>query len=292
MTILKPRSVKPTFWRKVPKVGYYLLLAFLLIFPVLPFVWMFGSAFRPVTEIFEYVQPLSLRTFIPVNFTADNFVNLLIGEGTHWPRYIFNSLLVAVVTVVGGGLVNALAAYGFARIRFPGSEILFVLVLLTMIVPFEAITLPLYLVVKQLGWLDSYQVLIVPVMANAFSIFLLRQFFMGIPRELEEAALVDGAGRLRIFFQIIIPLSWPALISTGLLTFQAQWDAFLWPLIATSSPEVRVIQIGISNLIGQDATYWDDLFAAVALAALVPLVIFIFLQRYYMQGISTTGIKG
>lgn len=292
MTIMTPRSVKRTFWRKLPEVGHYLLLAFLLIFPVLPFIWMFGSAFRPVTEIFEYVQPLSWKTFIPVHFTADNFLSLLIGEGTYWPRYILNSVFVAVVTVFAGGLVNALAAYGFARIRFPGSEILFVLVLLTMIVPFEAITVPLYLVVKQLGWLDSYQVLIVPVMANAFSIFLLRQFFMGIPRELEEAALVDGASRLRIFFQIIIPLSWPALISTGLITFQAQWDAFLWPLIATSSPEVRVIQIGISNLIGQDATYWDDLFAAVALAALVPTVIFLFLQRYYMQGIATTGIKG
>jgi ABC-type glycerol-3-phosphate transport system permease component len=163
---------------------------------------------------------------------------------------------------------------------------------MTVIIPFEAIALPLYLVVRQLGWLDSYQALIVPTLANAFNIFLLRQFFMGIPRELEEAAIIDGASRLRIFFQIVVPLSWPALISTALISFQGSWDAFIWPLIVTNSPEVRVLQIGISNLSGQDAIFWDDLFAAVALAAIVPIILFIIFQRYYAQGISTTGLKG
>jgi len=189
-------------------------------------------------------------------------------------------------------LVNALAAYAFARLRFPGRDLLFLLVLLTIIVPFEAIALPLYQVSRILNWLDTYQVMIVPVLANAFSIFLLRQFFLGIPSELEDAALVDGASRLRIFFQIVVPLSWPAIISTSLITFQASWDAFFWPLIATNSPEVRVIQIAVSNLVGQDATYWDDLFAAVAIAALVPMILFFIFQRYYTVGITTTGLKG
>ena len=296
MTIVREQypaqSLNIVSWRKVRTLGFYVLMTFLLLFPVVPFIWMFGSAFRPVTEIFEYVYPLSWKTFIPVNFTADNFIDLLFSEGSLWPRYVFNSLFVAITTVAAGALVNSLAAYAFARLRFPGRDILFLLVLLTIIIPFEAIALPLYQVVRQLGWLDSYQVLIVPTLANAFSIFLLRQFFLGIPSELEEAAIVDGAGRLRIFFQIVIPLSWPAIISTSLITFQASWDSFLWPLIATSSPEVRVIQIAISNLIGQDATYWNELFAAVALAALVPLVLFFVFQRYYTQGITTTGLKG
>ena len=280
------------FQQRLRVVGLYLLMSFLLLFPLVPFIWMFGSAFRPVTEIFEYVYPLSWRTFIPVNFTAENFIQLLFSEGSMWPRFIFNSIFVAVTTVVAGGLVNALAAYAFARLRFPGRDVLFLFVLLTIIVPFEAIALPLYQVARILDWLDTYQVMIVPVLANAFSIFLLRQFFMGIPSELEDAALVDGASRLRIFFQIVVPLSWPAIISTSLITFQASWDAFFWPLIATSSPEVRVIQIAVSNLVGQDATYWDDLFAAVAIAALVPMILFFIFQRYYTVGISTTGLKG
>jgi len=280
------------FQKQMLTIGLYLLMSFLLIFPVLPFIWMFGSAFRPVTEIFQYVYPLSWKTFIPVNFTAENFTQLLFAEGSMWPRYIFNSIFVAVTTVVAGGLVNALAAYAFARLRFPGRDLLFLLVLLTIIVPFEAIALPLYQVSRILNWLDTYQVMIVPVLANAFSIFLLRQFFLGIPSELEDAALVDGASRLRIFFQIVVPLSWPAIISTSLITFQASWDAFFWPLIATNSPEVRVIQIAVSNLVGQDATYWDDLFAAVAIAALVPMILFFIFQRYYTVGITTTGLKG
>lgn len=271
---------------------HYALMSFLLLYTVIPFIWMFSAAFRPVTEIFAYTYPLSWRTFIPVNFTAENFMNLLFAPGSEWPRYIFNTLFVAITTVVVGGLINALAAYGFARIRFPGRELIFLLVLMTVIIPFEAIALPLYLVVRQLGWLDSYQALIVPTLANAFNIFLLRQFFMGIPRELEEAAIIDGASRLRIFFQIVVPLSWPALISTALISFQGSWDAFIWPLIVTNSPEVRVLQIGISNLSGQDAIFWDDLFAAVALAAIVPIILFIIFQRYYAQGISTTGLKG
>lgn len=277
---------------RLKQIGLYLLMAFLLLFSVLPFIWMFGSAFRPVQEIFEYVQPLSWRTFIPVNFTAANFTDLLFADDSLWPRYIVNSLLIALVTVTLGGLVNSLAAYAFARLRFPGRDILFLMVLLTIIIPFEVIVLPLYQIVRVLGWLDSYQALTVPTLANAFSIFLLRQFFLGIPRELEEAAVIDGASRLWIFFKIIIPLSWPAVISTSLITFQGSWDSFFWPLIATSSPEVRVIQIAVSNLIGQDATYWNELFAAVALASLVPLIFFIIFQRYYTQGITTSGLKG
>lgn len=280
------------FGKKIAFTFRIAVMILMLIFMVVPIIWMISSAFRPVTEIFASVSPLSWKTFVPIPFTIDNFVNLLFSEGTMWPRYIYNTLFVAVTTVVLGGVVNALAAYGFARMRFPGRDILFILVLVTIIIPFEAVALPLYLVIKQLHWLDDFRALIIPAVANAFHIFLLRQFFLGIPKELEEAAIVDGASPLVVFFRIAIPLSWPAIISTALMMFQMQWQSFIWPLIATSSPEVRVIQLGISALIGLDAVYWDSVFAAVALTALVPIIIFFILQRYYMQGIAVTGLKG
>jgi ABC-type glycerol-3-phosphate transport system permease component len=269
-----------------------MVLILLVFFMVIPFVWMFGSAFRPVKEIFAYTNPLSWNTIIPKEFTLINFQNLLFTANSPWFRYILNSTFMSISIVAIGGFINASAAYAFARLKFPGRDLIFILILATFIIPFEAIALPLYLVVKQFGWIDSYMALIIPALANAFNIFLLRQFFMGIPIELEEAAIVDGANRLSIFFRIIIPLSWPIIITTALLSFQASWDAFIWPLIATSSPEFRVIQIGISTLVGQDVANWDYIFAAVALAAAVPIIIFAIFQRYYQQGIATTGLKG
>lgn len=285
-------TIRYVWGKRFKRILRIVVLILLFIFMVAPLVWLFTSAFRPVTEIFASVYPFSLRTFIPSEITLENFSKLLFSEGSWWPRYIANTVFVAVVTTIVGTIINALAAYGFARIRFPGSNILFFVVLLTIIIPFEAIALPLYTVIKGIGWINTFQALIFPALADAFCIFLLRQFFMGIPVELEEAAIVDGAGRLRIFGSIIIPLSWPALITAAIMVFQKQWQAFIWPLIVTSSQEVRVMQIAISTLIGQDAVYWNEVFAATAIAALVPIVIFLFLQRYYIQGISTTGLKG
>jgi len=276
---------------KISIVLHYAVLTFLVLFMIVPFIWLFGLAFRPVTEIFAHTSHLSWKTFIPVNFTLENFQKLF-SNNSPWPRYIFNTLFMAVCIVFIGGIINALAAYGFARMKFPGKNVLFVLILTTVIIPFEAIALPLYLVIKQLDWINSYQALIVPALANAFNIFLLRQFFIGLPLELEEAAIVDGASRLRIFFSVAVPLSWPVLITTGLLSFQASWDAFIWPLIATTSPEVRVIQLGISTLVGQDVANWELVFAAVALAAAIPILLYLIFQRYYKQGIATTGLKG
>lgn len=280
------------FSLRVKTLLHYSVMAVLAFIMLAPFVWMFGSAFRPVQEIFAYTYPFSWKTVVPVEFTVDNFTRLLFSPGSLWWRYIFNTLFVSVVVVFLGGLINALAAYAFARMEFPGRDLLFVLILATVIIPFEAIALPLYLVIKQLDWIDSYRALIVPALANAFNIFLLRQFFLGLPRELEEAAIIDGASRLRCFFMVIVPLSTPILITTALLSFQSSWDSFIWPLIATSSPKVRVIQIGIANWVGQDVTNWDMIFAAVALAAAVPIAIFAVFQRYYQQGIATTGLKG
>ncbi len=268
----------------------YLVMILLLFFMTIPIIWMYSSAFRPAPEIFKYVQPLGWHTFVPEDFTVRNFVKLLTDRDLGIPRAIVNSILVASSTVLLGGLVNALAAYAFARLRFPGRDLIFAAILLTILVPFEALLIPLFLMMKQIGWLDSYQALILPSLANAFNIFLLRQFFLGFPRDLEEAAIVDGASRLEVFFRVVVPLSWPALISCALITFQASWDAFLWPIIATTSTDMRVIQVAVSSLVTQDATYWDSLFAGVAIAAAIPIVLFLVFQRYYTEGITTTGL--
>lgn len=286
------RRFRLFIWEWSSRAGQYVLMSILLIIFLVPIFWMVTSSIRPLEDIFRYIYPLSWKTFIPTEFTSDGYFKILFSENTYWPKYIFNSVFVAFTTVIVGTFINALAAWGFARSRFPGRDLLFMIILATIIIPFQVIVLPLFLVIKTLDWTNTYQALIVPVLANAFNIFLLRQFFIGIPIELEEAAIIDGASPLKIFFTIAIPLSWPALITTGLITFQASWDSFLWPLIATTSPDVRVIQLGLSILASDDASYWDEIFAAVAVAASVPIIMYLFLRRFYRQGISTTGITG
>lgn len=281
-----------TIRKIISATGKYIVMIFLLAYMVLPLLWIFSSALRPVPEIFKYVHPLSWKTFIPQEITFDNISDLLFSENSLWPRYIFNTIFIGVVTTIFGTIINALAAYAFARLYLPGKQYLFFIILLTVIIPFEAIALPLYLVINNLGWIDSYQALIIPLLANAFNIFLLRQFFLGIPKELEEAALIDGANQLHVFTRIVVPLSWPALISSGLITLQQSWDMFIWPLIVTNTPKVRVIQIGISNLSGKDVTHWNEIFAAVAISALIPILIFLFFQKYYIENSATSGIKG
>lgn len=295
MTRHEPRALRRRMTpsrKAVGTAGLYVLAASVALVMVVPIAWAFSAGFRPVDEIFKYVYPLSWKTFLPVHFTTENISRLLFAEGSPWPRYILNSFIYGIVVVAVGGLVNSLAGYAFARLRFPGRDVIFIVALSTMIIPFEATALPLYLIVRTIGWIDTYQALIVPSLANAFNIFLLRQFFLSIPRELEEAAIIDGAGPLGVFFRVVVPISWPVIITTCIISFQAAWDAFFWPLIATSSPEVRVIQVGVSQLATRDVTYWDLTFAAVAIAAAVPILVFIIFQRFYTRGISTTGIKG
>ncbi|MBM3157216.1 MAG: carbohydrate ABC transporter permease [Chloroflexi bacterium] len=268
---------------------YLALICSALIF-VVPILWMYSLSLRPVPEIFKYVVPLCVKTFIPETWTLSGYGKVLFQSP--FPRFMMNSAFVAIVTATLSVAVNSLAAYAFARIRFPGANLLFFLLLLTIMLPFEVIAIPLYLVVKTLGWVDTYQVLIFPLVANAFFVFLLRQFFMEIPRDLEDAARIDGCSHLGIFWRVVLPLSKPALITLWLMSFQTSWDAFIWPLIATNSPSVRVIQVAIANLATQDVVLWDEVFSAVALGALPPILIFIMFQRYYVRGITMTGLKG
>ncbi|HYO29381.1 MAG TPA: carbohydrate ABC transporter permease [Thermomicrobiales bacterium] len=254
-----------------------------------PLLWGLASSLRPLDEIFRYTMPFSLKALYPTTPTLDAYREIFFGKG--FGRAILNTALVAVATVVGGLLVAALAGFAFARLEFPGKRILFVLTVVTFMVPFEAIAIPLYDLIQGFGWIDSYQALIVPGVANGIAIFLFRQFFAEIPSDLVDAARLDGASWLGILFQIFLPLSKPVMIGASLLLFLFQWESFLWPLIAVRSEQYKVVQVALSDFQQQYQTLWNELFAASIVAAVIPLLLLLPLQRYYVQSVVGTGLK-
>ncbi|TLZ82872.1 MAG: carbohydrate ABC transporter permease [Methanobacteriota archaeon] len=278
--------------RTATKSTLYLMLGGLTLAWVTPYVWMLASSLRPQAEIFQYVTPLSWKTFVPQSFTLASYRELFALVPFPFSRYVFNSIFVALSVTTLSLIVNALAAYAFARLEFPGRSVLFAVFLSTMIVPFEVLAIPLYLQIRSFGWVNTYQALIIPWIANPLGIFLLRQFFQEIPRELEEAARIDGCSYVGAFRHVVIPNSIPALVAFALIRFQASWDAFLWPLIAAPSAEKRVIQVAIASFVTEVQTRWDLTFAASVVATLPVAAAFLVLQRYYVQGVVMSGLKG
>jgi multiple sugar transport system permease protein len=276
--------------RLLRRVLLYLGLVAVAAVSILPLLWALSSSFRPDDDIFRYTTNLSWRSLLPAPPTLRNFRDILLED--RFARFFANSLLVAGSTVALGLLVNSLAAFGFARFSFRGQRLLFGLVLVTLMVPFEVIVLPLYLVVRSMGWLDRYRALIVPAVPDAFSIFLIRQFMAKLPQDMFDAARVDGASRWSLYWRIALPNARPALITASLLLFLRQWDAFFWPLVATSSLELTVIQVALTKYMTEFVTYWGRLLAGSMLATIPMVVLFFLLQRYYAQGAVTTGLKG
>ena len=270
----------------------YLTLGALAVGFIVPYLWMFSSSLKPAREIFQYIMPLSWKTFIPQVFTLDAYRELFHLVPFPISRYLANSVFVALSVTILSLVVNALAAYAFAKLEFPGRGVLFGLFLSTMIVPFEVLAIPLYMQVRSFGWINTYQVLIIPWVAQPLGIFLLRQFFQEIPKELEEAARIDGCSYFGAFRRIVLPNSIPALVAFALIRFQASWDAFIWPLIAAPAAEKRVIQIAIASFATEVQTRWDLTFAASTMATIPIIVLFLLLQRYYVQGVIMSGLKG
>lgn len=267
----------------------YAILVTAAIISILPLLWAFSSSLRPPAETFSYTTPLTLQAFLPTRFDTSAYVYIFAEDG--FGRSVLNSVVVGLAIVVGGLLINSMAAFAFARFEFVGKRVLFAIVLSTFMVSFEVIVVPLFLVVRQLGWIDSYAALVVPGLADAFAIFLLRQAFLEVPRELIEAARVDGASWMRIYGTIALPLVKPTMITAGLFLFIGNWDSFFWPLIATRSRELSVVQLGVNRYITNAFVQWDRVFAASIVASGVVLVLFLLLQRFYVRGISLTGMK-
>jgi multiple sugar transport system permease protein len=264
----------------------HLMLAFIVIFPL---AFALSSSFRPLADVFRYVSPISWKTFFPTDVTWEAYYNLFAERG--FTRIFFNTFYVAILTVVGGVILNSMAAFAFAKFEFWGKHTLFVLVLITFMIPFEVIAIPLYSLVDALGWLDSYYGLIVPGIANGLVIFLYRQFFLDLPTSLLEAGRIDGASWWRIYTGVAIPLSKPVTISASLLIFISQWESFMWPLLVSRSKDYMVIQVAMSYFTTEHATYWNEMFAASILATVIPLLLLLPFQRYFVQGVANTGVK-
>lgn len=261
----------------------YALLTLLAVACVIPFIWMVLTALKPDSEVFNLA-------WLPSRPAWENFPRAF----TFFPfaRFLSNTLIVATGGTALNLVTSVLAAYAFARLRFRGRDALFLLYLGTLMIPQQVTIVPLFLMMRQVGWVDTFWALILPSAFHALGVFLLRQFFMSIPRELEESALIDGAGRLRILGQIILPLSKPALATLAVFTFIREWNAFLWPLIVTTSPEMRTLPVGLSLFNGQYGTEWHLLMAAATVTLLPTLLIFAVAQRYFVEGIALTGFGG
>jgi multiple sugar transport system permease protein len=251
---------------------------------ILPFLWMVTTSLKPIK--LTYAPPY----IIPTHFEWRNY--LVAWRAAPFARFYLNSFVMAVGITGGQLFFSSLAAYAFARLRFPGRDILFLVFLGTMMVPFHVTLIPSYLIVRWLGWLDTYQALIVPRLVSAFGIFLLRQYYFTIPTELDEAALIDGCSRLGVWWRIILPLSQPALAALAIFAFLFAWNDFLWPLVVTNNPEMRTIQLGLAMFQGRYGTQWAYLMAGTVTATLPGILIFLLGQRRFIEGITLTGLKG
>ncbi len=256
---------------------------------ITPFVWILGAAFKKEAEIFASFYPLTFFTFFPKAPTIDNFIYIF--STINFGRNMLNSLMVAVSVTVSVLLVNSLAAFAFARMRFPLRNFILAALVSTMFLPFEVSMLPMFLVSKRLGLYNSYAAMIVPWIGLPFGIFLLRQFFLNIPQDLDDAAVIDGCSILGIYRHVILPNSKPALITLGLIQFLWSWDSFFWPLITVEKRNLQVIQVAIATLMDPEYLKWGPMFTAVTVAALPIIVLFLLAQKYYVQGLVMTGLK-
>jgi ABC-type glycerol-3-phosphate transport system permease component len=275
--------------KRMGKIGItisILLLGFLFISPLL---WMIIASIKPETLIFK---DMGFEAFIPKEMTFDNYAKILFSENINFFHYMWNSLFTVGMIVLIGTVVNSICAYALVKLKFPGSDFILIVIIALYVVPFESVLIPLYIVVNNFGWINEYPALIVPFIASAFNIFLFRQFFMGFPRELEEAAQIDGATPWQTFIRIVVPNSKPVFATAAILTFVSHWSDFMWPLIVATDQSIQTVQIGIQYLFTDNNIQYGQIMAALTLSTIPVILIFLFFQRYYVQGITSSGVKG
>ncbi len=266
----------------------YLGLMVLALVFIAPILLMVAGSLKPDARVL--IEAGSWRALLPDSVSLRNYGDVF--SRVDFTRYLLNSLWITGCVVVLGLIVNAMAGYAFARMQWRGRDLLFGLVLMILIIPLEAISVPLFYQVTLWGWRDTYVVQIVPFIANAFSIYLFHTYFLGLPRELEEAARIDGAGVLRTFVSIIVPNARPAFASVAILTFLTQWGAFLWPLMVTSGEAVRPLPLGIAAFYTLPPLQWGDIFAFGVMMVAPVLLLFLVFQKWFVRGVAATGVKG
>lgn len=251
---------------------------------IVPYLWMITLSLKP--KELTFTAPY----LIPTTFVMSNYQQA--WQTASFDRYYLNSALVTVGITVGQVVIGSLAAYAFARLRFPGKEVIFILFLATMMVPFHAILIPSYLLIERLGWVDTYKAMIVPRLFSAFGIFLMRQYYENISSELDDAALIDGCSRIGVWWRILVPLSGPGLVTLGIFSFLFAWNEFLWPLVVINDPEMRTVQLGLAMFQGRYGTQWTLLMAGTVTATLPTILVFLIGQRWFIESIAHTGLKG
>ena len=262
----------------------YPLLILVTLVSLLPYYWMVACSFK--TNDTMFAMPLQWVPN-PINWNAYGDA----WKAQDFTRYFLNTGFVAVAITLGNLLLASLAGYSLCKFRYFGRGALFLLILSTMMLPLEVTMVPLFLTVKQLGWPNTYEGLIVPFLVEGFGVFLMRQYLQSIPNELIEAARIDGASELRIYAQIVMPLCKPALAALGVFTFREAWDMYIWPLIIVTKDSLRTLPLGISLFMSSFGTAWDQLMAIAAIGTLPMILLFFFLQRSFIQGIAVSGLK-
>ena len=268
----------------------YAVLAAIAVIALFPLIYIILASFRTDEEIFRYALPFSIHTLIPVEWTLENY-KVIFTQFSFW-RPILNTCLVVLILVPLNLMVASVAAYAFAFFDFKWKNALFAIFIVSFMVPTDSIALPLYSLISDMGLVNSLTALILPSISSGLAMFLFTQFFRGIPKSLLEAARVDGANWSHIFFRIVIPLSIPVFITAGLMVFVSEWNNYLWPLLVTRSEEVRTIQVSLAYFKDENETFWSYIYAASSISAIVPVLVYLPLQKYFVQGIASSGIKG
>jgi multiple sugar transport system permease protein len=269
-------------FKPVTLLAYALLILGSLLM-AFPFVWMILSSFKDIREIFGF-------TILPQNWTLANYREVLFR--TAFPRWFFNSLVVALATTASVLFFCSLVGYTLTRLRFPGRNLIFLLILSTLMIPTEMLVIPWYVMSAEYGWVNTFWGIMFPGLIPAFGVFLMRQFFQTLPRDLFDAARVDGMSEFGLFWYIGLPLVRPALAALGIFAFIGNWNAYLWPLIIAKANEMRTVPVGISLFSGEAGTAWNLIMAANALAILPVLLVFFIFQRQIIEGVVLTGVKG
>ena len=285
MALEGDRIQRVTTRRDVTRWIVHLVLLLGVVWSLFPFVWMVFTSLK------SYIEASAAQSLFPKHWLFSNYAVAWNQVGI-FPRYFANTIFIATATVLGVLITASLAAYAFARMEFPGRDVLFIVLLATMMVPFEVTLVPNFILMRYFGWINRYQALIIPWTASAFSVFLLRQFFRSIPSDLHDAAVMDGCGSLRFLWAIVLPLSQPALITTALFTFLGSWNSLMWPLLVTNNPTMRPIQVGIAAFITDAGTQVQFLLAAVTISVIPVILLYLVLQRWFIEGIATVGIRG
>jgi multiple sugar transport system permease protein len=271
---------------RLSKIGFYLLLILFALFFLLPMLWMVVTAFKPFEE---WLNP----NWVPVHPTLENFTSIFNDKSLPVVNWFFNSLLIASLFTAAILILDSLAGYAYARLEFPGKNLLFGLMLATLVMPGIMFLIPNYLTVSRLDWIGKIQGVIAPGLSGVFGVFFMRQFFQGLPKELEEAAYIDGASVWRTFVSVILPLSKGPIITLGIITFLNSWNDFLWPLlILGGNRKALTLPVGLATLQGQYTFDYGKLMAGALVLTVPVLILYAVFQRYIIRSISMTGIKG